>query len=280
MNSRSIVLRLAGGLGNQLFQYAAFKQLCRIKSNYSKYIFTKHLKNYKTKREFMLKEIIDIDEIIDFELPFYYEFILKFRINKLVGFFKWYINKNNFDEKLKNNLLVVDDYFQNVNLIKNGMLMVLNKLQKISYENKRVNSLYSEINSKHENLICLHFRAGDYLLDENEFFIQTYDYYKQCIKELDLLNPTLVVFGDTYLLNEFQFNKLIISSEFKLNDWEEFLLMSKFNRIIISNSTYSFWSSIINFKNKLIFAPMKWSKNTLINDIWVNNLLKFNCIIK
>ena len=70
MNSKSIVLRLAGGLGNQLFQYAAFKQLCKINSNYSKYIFTKHLKNYKTKREFMLKEIIDIEEIIDFELPF------------------------------------------------------------------------------------------------------------------------------------------------------------------------------------------------------------------
>ena len=280
MNSKSIILRLAGGLGNQLFQYAAFKQLCKINSNYSKYIFTKHLKNYKAKREFMLQEIIDNDEIIDFKLPFYYEFILKFRINKLVGFFKWYVNKNNFDEKLKNNLLVVDDYFQNVSLIKNGMLMVLNKLQKISYENTRVNSLYSEINSKHENLICLHFRAGDYLLDENEFFIQTYDYYKQCIKELDLLNPTLIVFGDTYLLNEFQFNKLIISNEFKLNDWEEFLLMSKFNRIIISNSTYSFWSSIINFKNKLIFAPMKWSKNTLTNDVWLNNLLKFNCIIK
>ena len=280
MNTRSIVLRLAGGLGNQLFQYSAFKQLCLINSNYSKYIFTKHLKNYNMKREFMLQEIIDNDEIIDFKLPIYYEFVLKFRINKLASFFKWSINKNNFHKRLINNLLVVDDYFQNVSLINNGMLIVIKKLQKLSYENMRVNSIYSEIYSKHENLICLHFRAGDYLLDENDFFIQNYDYYKECIKELNLSNPTLVVFGDTYLLNKFKFNKLIISSEFKLNDWEEFLLMSKFNNIIISNSTYSFWSSVINFKNKSIFAPNKWSKNTLNNDIWENNLLKFNCITK
>lgn len=280
MNSRSIVLRLAGGLGNQLFQYSAFKQLCLINSNYSKYIFTKHLKNYNMKREFMLQEIIDEDEIIDFKLPFYYELVLKFRINKLSSFFKWSINKNNFNKRLKNNLLVVDDYYQNVSLINDGILMVIKKLQKLTYENTKVNSLYSEINSKHENLICLHFRAGDYLLDENNFFIQTYDYYKDCMKELNLLNPTLVVFGDTYLLNKFQFNKLIISDKFKLDDWEEFMLMSKFNRIIISNSTYSFWASIINFKNKSIFAPKKWSKNIISNDIWESNLLKFNCIIK
>ena len=220
MNSKSIVLRLSGGLGNQLFQYSAFKELCQMNLNYSKFIFTKHLKNYKTKREFMLKDIIDNDEIIDFKLPYYYEFILKLRINKLINFFKWSINKNSFDNRLKNNLLVIDDYFQDVSLIKSGINQVLSKLQKLLNINEKINKIFYKIDTEFDDIICLHFRAGDYLLNENEFYIQTENYYKKCIKEISFSNPTLVIFGNNYLLNKFHNKKVIISNEYKLNDFE------------------------------------------------------------
>ena len=65
--------------------------------------------------------------------------------------------------------------------------------------------------------------------------------------------------------------------QFTLTDVEEFLLMTKFNNLVIANSTFSFWAAAtikkIN-KNSIIIAPKNWYFNELDNQVWQNNLLK------
>ena len=48
-------------------------------------------------------------------------------------------------------------------------------------------------------------------------------------------------------------------SKFNLSTIEEFELMKRFRNIIISNSTFSLWASLLNHhSNKLIIVPKNW----------------------
>ena len=51
-----------------------------------------------------------------------------------------------------------------------------------------------------------------------------------------------------------------MDSHSEMTDIEELFLMSQFKNIVISNSTFSWWSSFLNENeiNKNIIAPQKW----------------------
>ena len=64
----------------------------------------------------------------------------------------------------------------------------------------------------------------------------------------------------------------------KFSDYEEFLLLSRFQNIIIANSTFSFWPALAGPTKKSKVAPSKWTHISEDNRIWINNLEKFEFI--
>ena len=51
-------------------------------------------------------------------------------------------------------------------------------------------------------------------------------------------------------------------NEYQLSTIEEFYLLSKFENIITSISTYSWWAAFLNNKKDHIIQPNFWFKNT------------------
>lgn len=273
-----IFIRLAGGLGNQLFQLAAALHV-QAKTNMPISFFTHHLKNYETPREFMLQEILPKEFPLQFLSPKKsVQFILKYRINKALPFlFKWSITTNNISNFKKSKFYILDDYFQDISIFKQQLNVVAQYINNAANRNNKVGDICST-HDQFKNTIAIHIRRGDFLnkSNANTFCLQNNSYYKQNI--LSNSNITKVyIFSETEVKDIKEITDLptFWINELNLTDVEEFLLMTKFNNLIIANSTYSFWAAVAakyNNAKSTIIAPLNWFYNTTQNNTWISNL--------
>jgi hypothetical protein len=125
-----------------------------------------------------------------------------------------------------------------------------------------------EPSSAHAN-IALHVRRGDYVALRNTFGILDKNYYQDALRsfEYDRDVDQVCVFTDATsgelkeLFNLDEMNIRIIDSTCGLSDVEQLILMSKFKRIIIANSSYSWWAACLSGSETLVAAPKKWYKS-------------------
>jgi len=116
-----------------------------------------------------------------------------------------------------------------------------------------------------ENSVCIHIRRGDYV---NLGWQLDFEYYKRAIKFIKerLDNPVFFIFGcESADFIEDNFNDKAsfrfageINSKNK-EDWKDMKLMSLCHHAIIANSTFSWWAAYLNKnKDKIIIAPTPW----------------------
>lgn len=270
-----IYIRLAGGLGNQLFQLAAALEVQK-KMNLPISFFTGHLKNYETPRSFMLEKLIK--NKIEYKLKhpnFFVEQILKYRINKLLpSIFTWSITNKNIQSFRTNRFYVLDDYFQDINYIQNGINIVCDLINLSIQHNQLVNNLNKNFTNKS---IAVHVRRGDFLNKTNVsvYAVPNNNYYIEGLKRFDNVDK-ICLFSENLIDDLFQDSPIVIthSTNLKINDVDEFLLMASFNNFIIANSTFSFWASLAAKKrNKMvkIIFPSKWLQNEDDDTVWSKN---------
>jgi Glycosyl transferase family 11 len=127
----------------------------------------------------------------------------------------------------------------------------------------------------------VHIRRGDYVnLPENKsiFPCLNNNYYIEALRKLKGIKK-VVLFSDEYMEENFFPKNVelnIIKAE-KLEDFEEFLLMTRFKNYIIANSTFSFWGAILSQSiEKVLIGPKKWSFIEDENMKWNENLSKMN----
>ena len=262
-----IKIRLAGGLGNQILQLIAGLTYSNLE-NQQLVLYSDSLKNYQVKRDFKLTflgfKVYDNFNLID-------KLIFKFRLTHILNV----ISKNFITDK---NFLIYNDtylnyyldgYFHNLSKSKIGIKILSEKLKKVKLKNKFLNIDF-------ENDVAIHVRRGDYTTKENKkiYKFLTVNYYESSLKKINY--SKIYIFSTEkvdFILNEDQ-TEII---NYQLDDVEEFILMSKFKKIIISNSTFSFCSALLcNKKNKEIVAPSEYYLNNKKNKIWINNFKQFN----
>lgn len=121
------------------------------------------------------------------------------------------------------------------------------------------------LDSLRDHYVAVHVRRGDFMTNR-AFGACTIDYYNQAMDYLStrIQSPVFVVFTNDreWVSRNFdrKFNYLIYDNRhFSNSDIEELYLMSTFNALIISNSTFSWWSAFLN-RNQLpmILCPSKW----------------------
>lgn len=142
-----------------------------------------------------------------------------------------------------------------------------------------------------EQMVGIHVRRGDFLTNR-AFGACTLDYYVQAIetirKRVDKL--TFIVFTNNRRWVEVNFPKnisyYIYSNGLNPNtDMEEMFLMTKLKSVIISNSTFSWWSAYLNnTPDKNVICPKNWFLNSrlqgnsakLVSEDWttINNTLE------
>jgi hypothetical protein len=129
---------------------------------------------------------------------------------------------------------------------------------------------------------AIHIRRGDYLKQRPTFGLLDYKYYEESIEQLSLSKgSTIYVFSDSVEIAESILSPWSGRYLFKfvknLESFESMLLMSRFPKIVIANSSFSYWAALLGGKKENVIAPSKWFKSwddpmELIPPYWTKSL--------
>jgi hypothetical protein len=249
-----IIVRLSGGLGNQLFQLNAGIYAAKTLSTHEIFLDTRFLSKYQTGRDFGLKFTLNHLTSFSFclEPTGLSAWASKLRLGRIFdSSLSKYAFVNSFSrlQKLSRNtfqLVVLDGYFQcpNITLPKIERSALFAKLsQEYSYvkQNYFLNASIP--------LVSIHIRRGDFVT------------LKAAAVHFFPSNVCFMVFGDDPLITgEFakEIGGIDIASR-RLSLIEEFMLMALCDHSIIANSTFSWWAAYLGDRiGKRVIAPRDW----------------------
>ena len=267
-----IIVRLRGGLGNQLFQFAAAYSLARSKGVELKsdlYTYTKH-----PLRKYELGHFnIQLPEATRSEVH-------QFTGNNPVV---RYLNKKNNYLNCPNvfaqpHYHFYEDFFSLPSSIylsgywqsEKYFTYVADSLRKMITPAIPLDppntDLVASVNSS--DSVAIHIRRSDYVT-ESFFQPMGLDYYERAIKEITtrISSPRYFVFSDDIEWTRQKFSHLkdatFVEHNKGDNSFKDLLLMSACRNQVIANSTFSWWAAWLNSNpNKIVIAPAKWFHNT------------------
>lgn len=283
-----IIIKIASGLGNQLFQYAFAKSLTQ-KTDIEIKIDTSCFdlpKNTITPRPFLLDkfkislQIADRNDFKKIGVPYPADRTFKENIRRVVfklkEFFrtkrnrKIIINHNlNFNESMFNipDNSYVSGAWTNENYFNNIRTIIGEEFSPKFDLGSKSKELMSEI--QNSNSISVHIRRGDYLRYTHKFKILSEDYYNGAVKLIKekVKNPMFFIFSDDINYVKENYSKIFGSNSVYVSgqnipDYEELYLMNNCKHNIIANSTFSWWGAWLNHNNnKIVIAPKQYRQD-------------------
>ena len=252
-----IIVKLTGGLGNQMFQYA-FGKVCSIKAHEPLFLDLSWYRNKNSKRRFLLDELnVSYDRYSNNRFVIGAMKLLKNpAVLKDNGFFE---EKN---LEIRGNALLEGSwesykYFEAISSdIKKGFTL------------KKPSERFTELSRKiKKDSIAVHVRRGDYLIPHGKY-LNGADYYnkgvERILKDKSLKDPQITIFSDDPKWCETELKSLAgqpteVFDEKLDSDTEELMLMSLYGNNIISNSTFSWWAAYLNpHPDKTVVMPVNW----------------------
>lgn len=277
-----IITRLMGGLGNQMFQYAAGRALA-IRHKTDLKLDLSYLQGEQegsTPRKYMLNQMnISAEIALPTEIPSpecylkktIYQAVRK-SLNRLFNNEINFTFLYDFDNIINNAYFYApsntflagywqsERYFRNITDVISNDFNPVNELSNVI---KKAAELISNTSS-----ISIHFRRGDYLNDQAMravHYVCLDEYYKKCINEVlkSISEPHFFVFSDDPIWLREQMNLTVpytvISNDSNKSPVTDLWLMSLCKHNIIANSSFSWWGAWLNKnKGKRVFAPSKW----------------------
>jgi hypothetical protein len=299
-----VIIKLQGGLGNQMFQYALGRHLA-IKNKMELKIDLSFLLDRTPRKNFTLRDynlyIFNIQE----------KFATKYDIKKVVGFLPssfygrlvnklYYIFKKNILpdvrmlEKQHNfspdildlhGNLYLDGYWQTEKYFKD----ISNTIKKdFSFKNLLTGYTLGLVQKilKTES-VFISVRRGDYVTDlkvNKRFGVLDSSYYQRAIKYIaeKIDNPEFFIFSDDidWCIRNFNINykhTFVKYEHGELKFCNDMHLMSLCKHSIVSNSTFAWWGAWLNNNpDKIVIAPRKWFTDKSINiiDVIPDNWIK------
>lgn len=258
-----IIMKLGGGLGNQMFQYAAAISLakkleCDFEFNLA-YFKQGHARPYEMKIFG-----IDLKESRDMRTRIYWLLRKILKGNKFLGLNIYNETAFIYEEKFEEitNDTFIAGFFQSVKYFDNNLIK--DKFQFAA----PLEGLNKELTEKMqgENSVSLHIRRGDYTKAR---FINVYnqlgiEYYKGATDIISgkINNPIFYVFSDDpdWVKENLKIEGAIyVEHNSGENSWQDLRLMSNCKHNIIANSSFSFWGAFLNSNpDKIVIAPKKW----------------------
>ena len=266
LKNKMIIIKLKGGLGNQLFQYA-YGRLLSIKNGVEiKYQFYSNKKDIQ--REYKLGYFNTKVEFPTFEeiqkTRYSYGFFSKiiYTINKKIlrqhniGYIPGALNKKTG---------YLEGYWQNYKYLEPIRKELL---EEITIKNSDGIKKYDILNKiENTDSVCVNVRRGDYVsnpknaLEYLTFGMEYYEHAFKLIKE-KIENPTLFIISDDieWCKNNIKTDLPIIFFDPNISDYESFIIATKCKHNIIANSSFAFWIAWLNQNpNKVVIAPKKWN---------------------
>jgi len=287
-----VIVRVIGGLGNQMFQYVYAYALS--KKGYDVKLDLSSFDNYDLHGGYQLNHYnLKLESATKNDLSIFSKLSKK---QKIFSFFNPKLPKNVKEHGLnfKTRLLEVKDnsyikgYFQSEKYFVGIKSEILETFSLSNYS-KYTLEMEKQINES-KNSISLHIRRGDYVSNKQANEVHgtcDLNYYYKAISYLkDKFNfEQIFVFSDDikWCENNLKIDgiKLIFvkSIENKLLPHEDIFLMSQCKHNIIANSSFSWWGAWLNnYPEKIVIAPKRWYvkkekqkqvENSLIPDSWI-----------
>jgi len=292
---KRIITRIKGGLGNQLFCYAAARRLAII--NDAELVIDNisgFTRDHIYKRQYMLSH---------FNIPARFttsnERLMPFEHYRR-GLFKWissrkrfesrqYVEQenNDFDKRLLsikvNGTIYLDGYWQSEQYFTDIESTIRQDLEIIPPKDKTNLDVAELINNT--NAVCIHVRWFDTPNNENIGNNIDIEYYKQAISIINKLldNKHFFIFSDypneTKNLLKIDENicTYINHNKGDENAYADLWLMSLCKNFIIANSTFSWWGAWLSQNpTKIVIAPTKikngegsWGFKGLFPESWI-----------
>jgi len=253
-----IVSRLAGGLGNQIFQFAAVLILAKKNGINKIQIDDSALGNYDAKRENELLRFFNLNKL-DIQIVSKNSIITKLRLPKLLSLsLEKYalVSDNNFQSILSNpnkNFMLVDGYFQ----------------ESITQEDfdkeiELLKNMFVQSSFIKQNGCVIHIRGGDFVkLGWNS--ITPKEYYIKAIETMknEYNQNKFYIVTDDREYSKIILDELNLDYEFIGNSmYEDFKLIGSFKYRILSASTFALWASVLgDNENSKVIAPKYWTPN-------------------
>lgn len=258
-----IYIKIKGGFGNQLFQYA---KALEIQNNFGGDIYSliEFHNPLNTKRPYLLnlkhfklkKSLLSFVKFYFYLLPF--KRVQIFKELKIYKYHQIIPNKK---------YILLDGYWQTFKSVHLVKVQLYNQIFNQIELNHNMKSYLKKI--KCNNSVALHIRRGDYVTNKfaNRFHgVLSMDYYQNAI---DLLKSKFsdlkfIFFSDDIPWAKKYFSNLnsifIENNNMQQKELSEIYLMMNCKHFIIANSSFSWWGAFMskNEKNNIIIAPKKW----------------------
>lgn len=291
-----IIIRLQGGLGNQMFQYSLGKNLAIINNTQlkiDKSWFDKESNKFRNYELDIFNVNISVASSGEISKLKYHRGV-RGKIKKLFDRYKPYYQRSWIKErkpgydknilKIKDNSYV-DGYWQSEKYFKdiNNELLQEFKLRKELDE--RNNQMMEKIVKS--NSVAIHIRRGDYVKNKktNQYHgTCSIDYYQKAVQMVnnEVSQSNWFVFSDEInwakenLNLTGRINYVNINND--QNNYGDLILMSKCQHQIIANSSFSWWGAWLNnYERKIVIAPRRWFNlppedfdiNDLVPESWI-----------
>ena len=271
----TIRIKLSGGLGNQMFQFATGYTLAK-KNNVKLSLDLRRFSRRKDHNGFELQNVFDIYskvKFLDNPLDFY---LINFKeiLHKIDFTYKKFNEPHYHYTKMISNVSKhskLNGYWQSELYFQN----YADEIKKIFSFSKQLNEKNSLIANeiKQNQSISIHIRRGDYLLPNNRNHnTDLRKYYLKAIEKTSKFynSPKYFIFTDdpSWVSRNFTLDYLfkIVNINHQTQSFFDMYLMSLCKSNIIANSSFSWWGAWLNNnKDKVVYAPKNWFKDKRIS---------------
>jgi len=267
-----IIAKIFGGLGNQMFQYAAGRSLalahdCELKLDLS-WFGVYHSYAYQLNLFGIQAEIASPDEVSRFVGSFpRLTRILRKGIK--VGKRSYYLERGfAFDERFYDRTLPVylDGYWQSWKYFEPYAKQIKEELTLLSPlvgRNFELAKRMAKVNS-----VSIHIRRGDYVTNRTANSVHGFvggEYYEAALQRISecVSNPFYFVFSDDLEWARHSFggieNIIFVDHNRGVLSYEDIRLMSMCQHHVLANSSFSWWAAWLGYHpGKQVLYPSNW----------------------
>ena len=292
-----IIIQMAGGLGNQMFQYALYKQLTGMGKTVKmddEAGFREDAQRNPALAAFGIAyeraSRQEIEEMTDSSMAFTARVRRKLFGRQRRAYFE---ENKCFQPKIFDwDDIYLEGYWQSEKYFRDVGNLLKKEFSLESVRRNRDNGYgLSEEAERYLNRIeqgesvSVHVRRGDYLLPQNQDLfgnICTDMYYENAVKKMMESRPdcTFYLFTND---NQWAAERLRERKDFPIvlvelpgnRDYETLMLMSRCKHNILANSSFSWWASYLNDNpDKQVIAPAEWMNGWDCSDIYRADMIR------
>lgn len=248
-----VSVNIKGGLGNQLFQIAAAYAYAKKENGVLQIIHKLNSGDRPVYWDTLLEKIKPY-------LVTYIPATLEHWSEKLPTMYKD-IGPLTLSGKYLNGYLQSSKYYYNLEL-KQEIRELFTPNQNLI---NNILNKYEYLIANKDRVVIIHARRTDYMIHASFFGPLTSDYYKEAINKMSIRinNPIYLLCGDdisywTEIRKDisivFDNEHFILENETDINT---FVLLQQFKNVIMSNSTFIWWTTWLSNAEK-VYVPKKW----------------------